>query len=193
MRAVWVDAGNNVDPVKLKAHGISRAYFDAREPVERTEFARNLGFAVGLYRTPTWDGLTAPALAHQLSTDVHDHDGDTRQLAVHANIEVHDPSYVLSFLTAWRSIRPYRDTGWVLEGMQGGWFGPQLVNAINADPNLQVVAEAFTGNMGAMDADVVRSNVVSYGIQRQRALVGYDGAALKSDWDGTAFTMGRLP
>ena len=193
MRAVWVDAGNNVDPVKLREHWITRAYFDAREPVERIEFARSLGFAVGLYRTPTWDNLTAPALAHQLSTDVHDHDGDTRQLAVHANIEIHDPAYVLSFLTAWRAIRPYRDTGWVLEGRQAGWFTPELLTAINSDPNLQVVAEAFTGAMFPLDPDAMRSNLVNYGVQRARALVCYDAGELPQYWDGTAFTMGRLP
>src|SRR5947209_2025233 len=121
MRAVWVDAGNNVDPVKLKAHGISRAYFDAREPVERTEFARNLGFAVGLYRTPTWDGLTAPALAHQLSTDVHDHDGDTRQLAVHANIEAHDPTASGSGLDyVWLGIGVFGIVGYIALLLSGG-------------------------------------------------------------------------
>ena len=193
MRYVWIDAGQSPDPVKLKAHRITRCYFDARGTPQTTEFER------GIYRVQSWDNAKPALLAEELSADVHRWGGDPyRQLAVHVNIEHASlgdnfASFIAAFIPAYRNLRPQRDTGLVIDGLQGGAFSPQLVAAINADINLQVLAEDYDGAMSPLGADNVRSNLVSYGVQRQRALVMYDGAALPEYWDGCAFTMGRLP
>jgi hypothetical protein len=58
---------------------------------------------------------------------------------------------------------------------------------------VDVLAEAYTGNMGPLDADDVRSNLIDYGVARARALCMYDAARLSPFWDGCAFTQQRLP
>jgi hypothetical protein len=189
-RHVWIDKDAAPDLAKLQAHGITRCYFDARD----TAIARHdwPPFERGIYRVQSWDNQGPGVLASQLSVDVHNWGGDPhKQLAVHANIELHDPAYIVAFLKAWRAIRPYRETALVVEGLQGGWFTDELRQHINA--GVDVLAEAYTWNMGPLDADEVRSNLIDYGVARSRALVCYDAARLAPFWDGCAFTQQRLP
>jgi hypothetical protein len=187
-RQVWIDQGQPVNGIKLGAIGITRVYFDARDTPIPSTFER------GIYRAQSWDNLNAIMFAKTLSDDVHRWGGDPyKQLAVHANIELHDPAYIDSFLTEWRRRRPVRETALVFEGLQAGWFTTTLIMTINQDPNLTVLAEAYTGDMSPIDCDDVRSNLVDYGIARGKALVMYDAARLNPFWDGCAFTQQRLP
>jgi hypothetical protein len=188
MRTVWIDYQQQAQDAKLKTFGITRAYFDARDTPRTTTLER------GIYRVQSWENAPPDLLAVQLSNDVKRWGGDPyKQLAVHANIEIHDPAYIVAFLKAWRSRRPVRETAIALEGMQGGWFTPAMVAAINADKNLTILAEAYTGDMGLVDADATRSNLIDYGITRSKAVVFYDAAKLAQYWDGCAFTQQRLP
>jgi hypothetical protein len=188
VRAVWIDLGEPVDVARLERLGVTRTYGDARNP----SFAG--GFERGIYRAQSWDNAAPVELARELSGDVKRWGGDPyQQLAVHANIELHDPAYLLAFLAAWRSRRPLRETAIVLEGNQAGWFTPELVRRIAGDPNLSIMAEAYTGSMGPLDADEVRSNLTNYGVPAARAQVMYDAARLHTFWDGCAFTQQRLP
>ena len=147
----------------------------------------------------SWDNAKPALLAEELSADVHRWGGDPyRQLAVHVNIEHASlgdnfAPFIAAFLPAWRNLRPQRETGLVIDGLQGGALPLTRVAAINADISLQVLAEAYDGDMNPLGADNVRSNLIDYGVQRHRAVVMYDGAALLQYWDGCAFTMGRLP
>lgn len=187
-RSVWIDLGQPAQDSKLRGLGITRAYFDARDTPRTTALER------GIYRVQSWNDASPAELAALLSADVARWGGDPqRQLAVHANIEVHDPSYIVAFLKAWRSRRPTRETAIVLEGLQGGWFTPELRAAVNRDVNCTMLAEAYTGDMGPIDADACRSNLVNYGINRAKAVVMYDAARLAPYWDGSAFTQQRLP
>lgn len=189
MRAIWIDQGAAPQTAKLAALGITRVYFDARD----TPRDAGGGMERGVYRVQSWDGLGPVDFARALSADVTRWGGDpVKQLAVHANIELHDPHYIADFLHEWRRHRPKRETALVVEGLQGGWL-TQVYRALNADGALTVMAEAYTGDMGPLDADAVRSNLVNYGVARAKALVMYDAARLASYWDGAAFTQQRLP
>lgn len=188
MRHIWIDLGSPIEVDKLQRLGITRTYCDSRSPEFHPAFER------GIYRAQNWDGSGASEFAIKLSADVKQAGGDPyRQLAVHANIEIHDSGWIMAFLTAWRVRRPKRETTIVIEGNQAGWFTPELTHRINLDPNLTVMAEAYTGDMGGMDADSVRSNLTNYGIRREKAEVMYDAARLQQFWDGCAFTQQRLP
>jgi hypothetical protein len=198
MRAVWIDAGNNPNTDLLKAHGITRDYYDVRD-ARRARFAisRGRGAQVGVYADPTWfPDLPVDDFARLLSQDLHDLGVDNEQCAVHVNAEAHNFD-IGEFLFVWRGKRPTRDTAWVLEGLQGGRLARWQVLEVNADTNLQLLAEAYAGDMSPLPGgpDRVRSNLVAYGIERKRALVMYDAKTLTPsdwNWDGCAFTQGRL-
>jgi hypothetical protein len=204
MRACWLDAGENPNGVALDRHGITELCWDAHAPfttMEKIDGWRTK-YAQRIYIAQNWmPGLPPDGFADYVSARLNVLGGDrptpNGRLGVDVNIELHDdPGWLVAFFTAWRKLRPQRDTRWLLEGIQGGWFTPALVKLINADPNLRVLAEAFYDKDGVSmlpyDPDAVRSNLVNYGIARQRAAVVYDAAKLGSYWDGVAFTQGRL-
>ena len=89
-------------------------------------------------------------------------------------------------------IRPWRDTRLSIEWNKGALISRPTLNAINADPNLIVQEEAFDGDMSPHDPDEARSDLVNYGVRRDRAVPCYDAARLGAKWDGVAFTQGRL-
>jgi hypothetical protein len=198
VRACWLDAGENPNGVVLDPHGITEICWDAHAPfttMEKIDGWRSK-YAQRIYVAQNWNGLSADGLATYTSNLVNELGGDrptpNGRLGVDVNIELHDPVYMLAFLAAWRKLRPQRDTRWLLEGLQGGWFAKTLVDTVNADPNLRVLGEAFAGDMYPYDPDAVRSNLVNYGIARGRAAVVYDAAKLGAYWDGCCFTQGRL-
>jgi hypothetical protein len=217
MRAVWVDAGDDPHMVTLQRWLIRRVYFPShieqngawiRNPRLNATYlygpppVRNAGWraavgSVGIYFGSSWPIFTTPAdLARELDALLTLIGADNRACAVHVNREQHDFDLVM-FLFEWRGLRPTRETSWVIEGMQGGRLSREQVDAINRDPNLTVLAEAFYDAGGQtmlpFDPDRVRCDLIEYGIQRQRAVVMYDAAHLQDRWDGCAFTQGRLP
>lgn len=121
---------------------------------------------------------------------------DFKQCAVHAQVETWRADELAAFLLAWRMRRPTRATGLVLEGIQGGRFDRELLSAVNADPNLELYAEAYTDTRSPLGDDRVRSNLVASGVERKRALVMYDAKTLVRGvpwWDGCAFDLEHLP
>jgi hypothetical protein len=217
VRAVWLDAGSDPNTTRLHAHGITRAYWPSHVLVngawvrnsrlnadylygpapERTAGWNAAVGGVGIYFGSSWPIFTSPLdLARELDALLVQIGADARRCAVHINREQHDFDFV-GFLHEWRALRPNRETSWVIEGMQGGRLTREQTNAINSDPNLTVLAEAFYDAEGQsmlpFDRDRVRCDLIDYGIQRQRAAVMYDAARLNDRWDGCAFTQGRLP
>lgn len=217
MRAVWLDAGDNPNMIRLSKWGIRRAYWPShvevsgqwvRNPVLNKRYLygsapdykggwRAQVGSVGIYFGSSWPVFTDGVdLARELDACLVQFGADSFQCAVHVNREQHDFDLV-GFLREWRDLRPSRDTSWVIEGMQGGRLTPTQVVTINTDPNLTVFAESFYDADGQTmlpyDADRVRCDLIDFGVQRQRALVMYDGAHLSDRWDGCAFTQGRLP
>jgi hypothetical protein len=217
MRAVWIDAGSDPRTDLGLRFGIHRAYFPSHVeqggrwivnpkltadylygplPDRRGGWRAAVG-GVGIYFGSSWPiFLTPDGLAQELSRVLTLIGADSRQCAVDVNREQHDFDLV-SFLRAWRAVRPNRETSWLIEGMQGGRLAARQIAAVNTDPNLTVLAEAFFDEPGhsmqPFDPDRVRCDLIDYGIQRARAQVCYDAAHLLDRWDGRAFTQGRLP
>lgn len=216
MRGIWIDAGSNPNTTLLHAHGIRRAYFPAfiKDP-ETNVWVQNPNLtsrflygedghggwraavgSVGIYFGTSWPMPGgAVGLAHALSEVLDDAGATNRQCAVHVNVEAKDFDLV-TFMVAWRAVRPHREIAWVIEGMQGGRLTAAQVRCINSDTNLIVLAEAFYDAEGQsmlpFDRDRVRCDLIDYGIERARASVMYDAARLNDRWDGCAFTQGRL-
>jgi hypothetical protein len=214
MRAVWIDAGNNPVSGLLKRYGITRCLWPSHVEVTHDDgsktFEPNLaltydylegwrkGFEVGVYGAASWFGHEVVTLARELDATLSRLNQRTRQCTVHANIEHGDalgdlPLAVVRFVTEWRALRPLRETTWVVDGLQGGLFATTLLMTLRYY-DVSVMAEAFTGAMAPLSPDDVRSNLVNFGIPRDKALVMYDAATLKqfTFWDGCAFTQGRL-
>lgn len=217
VRAVWIDQGSDPRGDLRSRFGIRRVYFPSHvevsgewmrnprltadylygpAPLRRGGWEAAIG-GVGIYFGSSWPIFTTPrTLAGELDVMLELIGADGRRCAVHNNREAHDFDLV-AFLDKWRELRPTRETSWVIEGMQGGRISAAQRRAINGDPNLTVLAEAFYDEAGRsmlpIDPDRVRCDLIDYGIQRQRAVVMYDAAHLQDRWDGCAFTQGRLP
>lgn len=208
MRAVWLDAGNNPNATLLKRYGVTRCYWPSHvdggsgfvaNPMLTATYIDSWrsAYEVGIYTAANWftDG-GAVTVAREIDAALTRLQQTRKQCAVHANLEKamgYTPDMVRAFATEFRALRPLRELAWVVEGIQGGWLTPSLRIALSYY-NVDVVAEAFTGSMSWLAPDEIRSNLVNYGIARQRALVMYDGDKLteRTYWDGCVFTQGRL-
>ena len=96
IRAVWVDEGNDANPAKCAAHGITSAFFSIRDPdvAERILKAKQLGLGVGIFFAWNWypklsGSVLADVVSHELSIMGYDNYA-TDGVAVLADIEDHD-------------------------------------------------------------------------------------------------------
>lgn len=195
MQAAWtVSPAAGIDFAKCARLGLRRLYVDARY-ITRAEVdgIHAHGLEAGLFWGADWPGEANGGtwLAQHVDQLIIDAGLNATQCAVMFDIELHDPGYMLDLLTEWRKLRPLKWTSWSPEGMQGGWFTPALVDAINHDVNLAVVAGVYTGSMQPQAADVVLKDLLAAGVQLERCQSFYDGAALPLDWQGCIFTLER--
>ena len=58
---------------------------------------------------------------------------------------------------------------------------------------VRVVPQAFIGNMARVESDATLRDVIRRGFPENVVSVFYDAKQLGVNWDGFAFTMGRLP
>jgi hypothetical protein len=205
------------DYVKAAKYALTRLYWQANDE----QLSRSIIDAVGtrkigggVLRDPIWGHLSrldydaavtagkppAPLGAIDLARTL---DADLSKLgfgsttapdscAVLADIEYHDPAYIMALLDEWRQLRPKRVTGWTLEPLQGGWFTKDLCVAILA-AQVTVFPQTYTGGMGDEDVDEVRSNLVQAGLPRGMVAPVYDAAHIPPYWDGIAFPFHELP
>lgn len=197
MKAALVLRGGAKVPSLVRATnlGITRLYWEAEDPQldgPLLAAVRAKGFQVGIMRDPHWHDDSPAVLASKLSSDLVRLGTTNKQCAVIADIEVHSPRYVLDFIHAWRVVRPTRETSWTLEGFQGGWFSPELVNAINADVNIMVIPQAYTGNMTPQDLDQVRADTLVRGINCARYRAFYPRLPGNGYWDGIAYDLAQI-
>jgi hypothetical protein len=85
-----------------------------------------------------------------------------------ADIEYHSSLFVLEFFKAFRAIRNKRIVVWAPESMQGGWMEPELVSFINADPNILVAKQNYTGDMREIDGSVSTKDLLARGIRAEK-------------------------
>lgn len=193
-RAVWIDNGTDPDPAKLRAHAITACYFDPRDrrvTASYLEAVKAEGFRPGIYFASNWlPDLDGPGLAAHL-------DGVLKTIGWQGNppvcfdIEQHDPAFLVSCFTAWRKLRPLRQTDWTLEGMQGGWFTPQLTQAL-FHGGIGVVPQFYDGAMRPLPHSVIL-DLLEAGVLGSQLQGMYDAAQLPYRWHGYAFTQARLP
>ncbi len=125
--------------------------------------------------------------------------------------EEHSEACILAMLRRHRELQPKRDTSWTFEYHQGGWMGAAFVAEVQSH-RVRLVPQGYHGTMARIElrdsdpaqflreliATVVdtRANVddlTARGFTSAVISPFYDGAFLPVDWDGFAFTMGRLP
>lgn len=199
MRAVWIDAGNDPDYVKLTANGITAVYFDIRDPRLNIAYfttQRAKGFAVGVFADPSWwPSDSGPQFATRVSRLL---DGLGKApapayIAVCLDMETHNAGFLLGALRQWRKHRPSRVTDWTLEGHQGGILTP--AQWLSASQLVRyIVPQCYNGAVSeTWDSFSMANDLYSHGCPFGDIRPFYDAAHLPEWWDGYAFTQGRLP
>ena len=194
MRFTWTVAGDDPGYDNCKAHGINGLYaplFDSLTTRAYLQGFKDKGFANGLYLGHNWfPGLDATALAKKVVAEYKRIAlPDTRLML---NLENHDPAFVLAVVQKVRAALPKVNLSWSPEGMQGGWMAPEFVAGILAC-RVRVVPQAFLGGMQRVESDQVLRDLTRRGFPESVISIFYDAAALGQNWDGFAFTEGRLP
>ena len=183
------------DLAKAKRYGITRLYWQANDPqISAGLFLaiRERGLEVGIMRDPSWNHASATDLARTLDADLVRLGSSNSQCAVLADIEYHDPAYIVAFLREWRDLRPSRMTGWTLEPHQGGWFTPFLVRML-MQAKVTVFPQAYLGNEAPTDIDLTRCDLIERGLPRGLVAATYSALKLPYAWDGIAFRFDQLP
>jgi hypothetical protein len=105
------------------------------------------------------------------------------------DIEYHSNLFMVEFFKAFRALRNARTLVWCPESMQGGWMEPDLVALINADPNIIVAKQNYTGAMVEIDGSVSTLDLVKRGLRWER-ITSMHGLRMKLPpewWDGILF------
>ena len=155
MKAAYVRPGGPLFPQGHEPGGVARAtdlqqfFWDATDPTLPQVLGpmRAEGWKVGTTRDPNWTQPypTAEVFAGLLSADIQRLAGPGVQHGTIADVEAHNPTWILAMLQAFRRFRPQRYLYWTCEGLQGGWFTPELVTWINDDPFTWVVPQCYYG------------------------------------------------
>jgi hypothetical protein len=201
MRYIWTDAGDDPSWDVGDAYGIDGYFFPAFDPVTTiglvTE-ARTRAKAQGIYVGHGWIAGTPAQYALAVRNYLKPFMTAIPTVRLQVNMEEHDSGLIVARLTELRRLLPKIGLSWSLEGMQGGWFTPSLVSALNL-LSVRVVPEAFSGAEGRMqsitDTRALVADLTARGIPDARITPMIDAkyAGLINLWDGYAFTMGRLP
>lgn len=204
MQAAWVIADNPVDYDKARKRALRRLYVDIREqydPAGRCHDIRQRGFTAGVYWGARWgeEMMSPEAHARQIHEMLKEFEAEwakgkqSLQCEFQMDYEDHDPAWILAWLKAFRAVRPLKRLTWTLEAHQGGWFTPELVKAINSDPNLIVVPQLYNGAMEpvgvSMDGLDAVLDLVFYGVDPFRIQGFYDAREVPLWWRGFLFTL----
>jgi hypothetical protein len=200
---------------KLAAQGIDTTYYPVGGPgvTPLTQAAldeRRKFFRVGIMRDPSWD-VTAAAFdmwppemkvdwarkfAKKFSDDFtrvaspsfFSSAGAPLQCFGMPDIEYHSNLFMVEFFKAFRALRNARTLVWCPESLQGGWMEPDLVALINADPNIIVAKQNYTGEMVPIDGSVSTLDLVKRGIRWERITSMHSlRKPLEYGWDGVAY------
>ncbi len=163
---------------------------------------RKRGVGVGLKMNGA--GAAVADEMHQALTD-HGFGSTTGPTSCGAmfDAEMHNSLPIVQLLQRWRQLRPTRYTVWTLESFQGGvwtWISPQLIQVVNADPNLLVCVQEYgtvAGDqlypfMGA----AARDELERLGFLRERltSFIGVkSGVQVPYGWEGVLYGFHGLP
>jgi hypothetical protein len=197
MRYCWVDAGNDPNYDKGDLHSIEGWFmplWDARTTKGRLLDIQARGFSPGVYVGHGWVSIDDP---QQYADRVY---AEYQRvfvpyLRLQVNLEQHEPEKIAQTLEALRAKKTGMQLSWTLEGMQGGWAGSIAARVQAA--KVRVVPQSFWGASGRIDGryaeDMVLRDLTRRGYSESLVSLFYDAKALPRDWQGFAFTMGRLP
>lgn len=200
MRAVWVDSGNDAHWEKLARHAITWVYYPANDPIpdlrRRLNDTKARGLRGGLYSAWNWwpseDGAGYAETMHERVLKVAP-DATNSWPKIQLDDETHDPDRILRMLKRWRELRKNTDTSWTFECMQGGWMDPPFVEEVVAR-KVRLAPQCYLGDMSAVfDTLEVARDLTKRGFPDSLISPFYDAARLPLEWQGFAFTMGRLP
>lgn len=198
MRAVWIDEGNDPNWGVIEKAGIDQLYFSLQDPRVTKQYlqgAASRGYGIGVYVVSNWKDfsqVSGAAFANAVADKVEKIRMSNVSPRVQLDVEQHDPQFIIDMLARWRKRLPWQATSWTMEGMQGGWMGPDLVAAI-VNARVRVVPQAYTGDMRPIAQDAVLRDLLKRGIPDTSINLFYDARTLPLEWSGFAFTMGRLP
>lgn len=203
MRFVWTVAGDDPDYDNCKAHGITGLFAPLWDSLTTylylLEF-QGRGFKAGLYLGHNWfPQLTAIQLADKtvaeykrLTKSQGEGAPALKDVRLMLNLEQHDPVFILACIKRVRAGLPNVGLSWSPEGMQGGWMSDEFVAGV-LGARVRVVPQSFTGPMARRESDATLRNLLDRGFPASSVSIFYDAAQLGVDWDGYAFTEGRLP
>ena len=195
MHYVWTVVGDDPDLNQGDRHGIDGYFMPMFDALTTKAFLRDevraRGHAAGIYLGHNWlPGKTPAEIAATVSAEYAR--VQVPGLKVQFNMEEKDPERIAETLEEWRKRRPTVGTSWTMEGMQGGWMSPEFVQRV-LDCRVRVVPQTFTGDMRRQESDVVVRDLLRRGFPENIISPFYDAKQLGLNWDGFAFTMGRLP
>jgi hypothetical protein len=208
MRGCFIDHGNSADFNLLRKHSIDTVLIPGEEsPIANPTSIKAIydaGFAVSVMFAWNWHGLGAGSGAefakyasNRLKEVGHPAVNPSVVLDIEKGAGVEDWEYVdwvVAALKEWRKLRPTRQTHWTLEAMQGGLFNGRndAVEAIRA-ANVGIVPQFYTGSEYPMAADVALKDLLLYNFPSERIKGFYLARELPLNWDGYAWTQGKLP
>lgn len=203
MRIAWTVAGDDPDFGQGDKYGIDGYYypiFDSLTTPERlvATSAYGGGRIIGVHMGHNWlPGYSPAQLAAAMNQEYKRLTGNgtiNSKLRVMFNMEEHDPEKIAATMEAWRALPGRKNVGtaWSPEGMQGGWMSDTFVARLLAC-KVRIVPQTFYGNMQRIEGDQVLRDLTRRGFPENIVSLFYDGAQLGAEWDGFAFTMGRLP
>jgi len=200
MRALWIDEGNNPDWDKIKANQMTALFFHMFDPRVTQTYLMNVrlrGYTPGVYVAWNWPQVSGGA--DEFVEKVSDRLDEIVPITsaqnfpkVQLNVELHDPLWIQNMVVGWRKLRPYRDTSWTMEPMQGGWMSPNMVQAV-ISRRVRVSPQIYYGDMTPADEQTVIQDLVIRGFPRALISPSYDAALITPSQDGFFFTQGRLP
>ncbi len=195
MRFTWTVAGDDPDYGNCRAHGITGLFaplFNTLTTKTYLQIFKAEGFTVqGLYLGHNWfPSLHAVKLPDKVVTEYKRIALPGTRLML--NLEQHDPEFILACATRVRSQLKTVGLSWSPEGHQGGWQSPEFVSAMVA-LKIRAVPQCFVGNMERRESSAIVADLVTAGWPFTSVSPFLDAAQLGHDWEGYAFTEGRLP
>jgi hypothetical protein len=203
---VFEGGGQGIDTDKAKRWTVQRLWYEATDPVASADSlaaCRSRGIGVGLKMNGA--GEATAAAMHQ-SLTAHGFTASTPPTSCGAmfDAEEHDAAAIVALLRRWRELRPTRYTVWTLEPFQGGlgtWITAELVQRVNADPNLLVVVQEYVDDhhgdqlYPAAGAEA-RDELERLGIRRERLssfIAIKAGVQVPYGWAGILYGFQALP
>jgi hypothetical protein len=216
MRAALILPSQFPNGPKLAKQGVDLTFYPVADPASPalTQAAldeRRKYFRVGIMRDPSWtvsaatfNGMSQDAKAkwardfaklfsddftRVASPSFYSSAGAPVQCFGMPDIEYHSNLFMVEFFKAFRALRNARTLVWCPESMQGGWMEPDLIALINADPNIIVAKQNYTGAMVEIDGSVSTLDLVKRGLRWER-ITSMHGLRMKLPpewWDGILF------